>query len=45
MEIAKGHCFGEGFSEGIVAKDIMEKTSKPWQMSFIHTNEHTCNGR
>jgi len=29
VEITKGHCFGEGFSEEIVAKDIMEKTSKP----------------
>jgi hypothetical protein len=31
-----------GFSEGLVAKDIIEKTSKQWQMSFTHTDEYRC---
>jgi hypothetical protein len=30
MEIVKGHCFGEGFSEWFVAKDIIEKKLKQW---------------
>jgi hypothetical protein len=28
MEIVEGHCFGEGFNEGFVAKDFIEKKSK-----------------
>jgi hypothetical protein len=30
MEIVEGHCFGEGFNERFVAKDIIEKKSKQW---------------
>jgi hypothetical protein len=30
MEIVEGHCIGEGFNEGFVAKDIIKKTSKQW---------------
>jgi hypothetical protein len=30
MEIIEGHCFGEGFSEGFVAKDNIKKKSKQW---------------
>ncbi len=44
-EIIEGHCFGEGFNEGFVAKDIIKKTSKLWQMSFTHMYEYTCNGK
>jgi hypothetical protein len=42
MEIVEGHCFGERFSEGFVAKDIIKKTLNQWQMSFTHIYEHTC---
>jgi len=30
MKIVEGHCFGEGFSEGFVPKDVIEKKSKKW---------------
>jgi hypothetical protein len=31
-----------GFGERFVAKDIIEKTSKQWQMNFTHIDEYTC---